>query len=82
MIQIFFEKERVQVYCTDDLKEEPVKYQNTEEIKYYSGVQGDRFKIFEGRRDEPIVNQIVDEKCVFDAPYGDVAVICFRNASK
>lgn len=82
MIQIIFKKEKIQVYRTNDLKEEPIKYQNTEEIKYYSGVQGDRFKIFEGRRDEPIVNQIVDEKCVFDTPYKDVAIICFRNTSK
>lgn len=82
MIQILFEKEKVQVYRTNDLKEEPIKYQNTKEIKYYSGVQGDRFKIFEGRRDEPIVDQIVDEKCVFDAPYENVVIICYRNVSK
>lgn len=82
MIQILFEKEKVQVYRTNDLKEEPIKYQNTKEIKYYSGVQKDRFKIFEGKRDEPVVDQIVDEKCVFDAPYKDVAIICSRNVSK
>lgn len=82
MIQILFEKEKVQVYRTNDLKEEPIKYQNTKEIKYYSGVQKDRFKIFEGKRDEPVVDQIIDEKCVFDAPYEDVAIICSRNVSK
>ena len=82
MIHILFEKEKVQVYRTNDLKEEPIKYQNTEEIKYYSGVQKDRFKIFEGKRDEPVVDQIVDEKCVFDVPYKDVAIICSRNVSK
>lgn len=82
MIQILFKKEEVQIYRTNDSNEEPIKYQNTKEIKYYSGIQGDRFKIFEGKRDEPVVDQIVDEKCVFDAPYKDVAIIVFRNVSK